>query len=71
MNADIRSGAAPPRRLHYAWIVALVTFVVLLVTAGIRATPGILIVPFETEFGWSRTAISASIVHSRLDWPEP
>jgi sugar phosphate permease len=48
-------------RLHYAWIVALVTFVVLLVTAGIRATPGILIVPLETEFGWSRTAISAAV----------
>ena len=48
-------------RLHYAWIVALVTFVVLLVTAGIRATPGILIVPLETEFGWSRTAISGAV----------
>jgi sugar phosphate permease len=48
-------------RLHYAWIVALVTFVVLLVTAGIRATPGILIVPLEGEFGWSRTVISSAV----------
>jgi predicted MFS family arabinose efflux permease len=48
-------------KLHYAWIVAGVTFVVLLVTAGIRATPGVLMVPLETEFGWSRTAISASV----------
>jgi sugar phosphate permease len=47
--------------LHYAWVIAAVTFVVLLMTAGIRATPGILIVPFETEFQWSRTAISAAI----------
>jgi hypothetical protein len=39
--------------MHYAWVVALVTFVVLLVTAGIRATPGILIVPLESEFHWS------------------
>jgi len=54
------SGPAPPR-FHYAWIVALVTFVVLLVTAGIRATPGILIVPLESEFGWSRTVISAAV----------
>ena len=51
----------PPFRLHYAWIVALVTFTVLLVTAGIRATPGILILPLESEFGWSRTVISAAI----------
>ena len=48
-------------RLHYAWIVALVTFVVLLVTAGIRATPGLLMVPLETEFGWSRAAISGAV----------
>ena len=47
--------------LHYAWVIAAVTFVVLLMTAGIRATPGILIVPLETEFHWSRTAISAAI----------
>jgi len=38
-------------RLHYAWIVALVTFTVLLITGGIRATPGLLMVPLETEFG--------------------
>ena len=37
------------------------TFVVLLVTAGIRATPGLLMVPLETEFGWSRAAISAAV----------
>jgi len=48
-------------KLHYAWIIAGTTFVVLLVTAGIRATPGVLMVPFETEFGWSRTAISAAV----------
>src|SRR3954464_1403734 len=48
-------------RIHYAWIIAPVTFVVLLVTAGIRATPGVLIVPLEAEFHWSRTAISAAV----------
>jgi len=48
-------------KLHYAWIVASVTFVVLLATAGIRATPGILIVPLENEFGWTRATISGAI----------
>jgi predicted MFS family arabinose efflux permease len=47
--------------LHYAWIIAGVTFLVLLITAGIRATPGVLIVPFETEFGWSSAGISVAI----------
>lgn len=51
----------PRPRLHYGWIVALVTFVVLLVTAGVRATPGILMVPLEAEFGWNRAAISLAV----------
>ncbi len=49
------------RRLHYAWVVAAVTFVVLLVTAGIRATPSVLMVPLEAEFGWNRAVISAAV----------
>jgi sugar phosphate permease len=49
------------RGVHYAWVVAAVTFVVLLSTAGIRATPGLLMVPLEMEFGWSRTAISGAV----------
>ena len=48
-------------RVHYAWVVAAVTFVVLLSTAGIRATPGLLMVPLEAEFGWSRAAISGAV----------
>jgi sugar phosphate permease len=52
--------AARPR-LHYAWVVAIVTFLTLLITAGIRATPGLLMVPLESEFGWSRAVISAAV----------
>ena len=50
-----------PAKLHYAWIVAAVTFVVLLLTAGIRAAPGVLIVPLEEEFHWSRSTISFAV----------
>src|SRR4051812_21847923 len=49
------------RSVHYAWVIAAATFTVLLVTAGIRATPGILMVPLETEFGWNRAVISAAV----------
>ena len=52
---------ARQRKLHYAWIVASLTFLTLLVAAGLRATPGVLIVPLETEFGWSRVTISFAI----------
>jgi sugar phosphate permease len=48
-------------RLHYAWIVAAVTFLTLLAAAGIRAAPGVLIVPLEDEFGWTRAAISVAV----------
>jgi len=48
-------------RVHYGWWVVGTTFLVLLVSAAIRATPGILIVPLEREFGWSRATISGAI----------
>jgi sugar phosphate permease len=50
-----------PRRPHYAWAVFAATFGVLLVAAAIRATPGVVIVPLEHEFGWSRATISSAI----------
>ena len=50
-----------PHRFHYGWVVAAVTFAILLVGAGVRATPGVLIVPLEHEFGWSDATISAAI----------
>jgi sugar phosphate permease len=51
---------------HYAWVVALVTFAVLLVSAGVRTIAGVLINPLETEFGWSRADISLAISVSIL-----
>jgi hypothetical protein len=51
----------PGRSYHYAWIVVAVTFLTLLTTAGVRSTPGILIVPLEHEFGWSRATISVAV----------
>lgn len=48
-------------RLHYGWIAAAVTFLVLFMAAGVRATPGVLIVPLEDEFGWTRASISLAV----------
>jgi len=53
--------ATAPKKLHYAWVVAGITFLILLVTAGVRATPSILIIPLEREFHWTRAAISGAI----------
>jgi MFS family permease len=49
------------RRVHYGWVVVAVTFLILLVAAGLRATPGVLIVPLERDFGWSRATISLAV----------
>jgi predicted MFS family arabinose efflux permease len=48
------------RTLHRAWIVAAAAFVVLLASAAIRATFGILMEPLMREFGWSHGQISAA-----------
>jgi len=48
-------------RVHYAWVMAMVTFAVLIITAGVRATPGVLMVPLQAEFGWTTAAISTAI----------
>ena len=49
------------RRIHYAWVMAGLTFFVLLASAGVRSTPSLLMVPLEAEFGWLRTVVSAAV----------
>jgi predicted MFS family arabinose efflux permease len=48
-------------RVHYAWIVAAVTFVTLLAAAGARAAPGVMLLPFGNEFQWSRATVSSIV----------
>jgi sugar phosphate permease len=60
-DAVVIPGGQGRGRLHYAWIIAAVTFVVVLLTAGVRSAPGILIVPLEEEFHWSRATISFAV----------
>ena len=42
------------------------TFLTLLLGAGVRSTPGILMVPFEEEFHWSRSTISFAVAVNLL-----
>jgi predicted MFS family arabinose efflux permease len=44
----------------YAFVVAGVIFLALLAAAGVRAAPGVLILPLGKAFGWSRDTISLS-----------
>ena len=48
-------------KIYYGWIVVGITCLVLLTSAGIRSTPGILMVPLEEEFHWSRATIALAV----------
>jgi len=48
-------------RWHRAWLVAAVTFLVLLTSAAFRSSVGVLLVPFEEDFGWARSATSIAV----------
>jgi predicted MFS family arabinose efflux permease len=45
---------------NYAFVVVAVIFLALLTAAGLRATPGVLILPLQASFGWSVDIISVS-----------
>jgi len=47
--------------LHWAWVVAAVSFIALIGAAGFRSAPGALIEPLQQEFGWSRATISLAV----------
>src|SRR4028119_148468 len=53
--------ATPRALLHRAWWVAAVAFVALVASAGFRATPGVLLLPLQEEFGWSTATISLAV----------
>jgi len=52
------------RRFFYGWVVVAVTFVALLVSAGVRTAPSVVIKPLEAEFGWDRASISFAVAVS-------
>lgn len=48
-------------RVHYAWVALIVAFLITVGAMGVRAAPGVIIVPLEKAFGWSVGTISAAI----------
>jgi MFS family permease len=48
-------------RVHYAWIVLGVMFFGMLAGVGVRAAPGVLIVPLQKAFGWDVATISGAV----------
>lgn len=49
------------RSVHRAWWVAFVTLLALVSAAAFRSSTGVLFIPIEQEFGWSRTTTSGAV----------
>ncbi|WP_426421289.1 MFS transporter [Bradyrhizobium genosp. A] len=61
-EASIQSSPVSPRPFgrNYAFVVVAVIFLALLASAGLRATPGVLMLPLQKAFGWDVGVISSS-----------
>ena len=49
------------RRIHWAWVVAAVSFVAILGAAGFRSVPGVMMGPLHHEFGWSHGVVGLAM----------
>jgi len=56
-NPDLRRRP----RLHWAWVVAAVSFVAILGAAGFRSVPGVMMNPLHHEFGWSHGTVGLAM----------
>ncbi len=60
--ASVQSSAVSKKPFgpNYAFVVVAVIFLALLASAGLRATPGVLMLPLQKAFGWGVSVISSS-----------
>jgi sugar phosphate permease len=67
LNTDLAvapaTGPKTPVKLpfFYGWLIMGLAFLALLVAAGIRSAPGVLMAPMEHEMGWSATTLSSAV----------
>ncbi|HTI01115.1 MAG TPA: MFS transporter [Acidisoma sp.] len=57
-SAISSSQPSQPFGHRYVFVVVAVVFLCLLVSAGVRGAPGVLLLPWQADFGWSRAIIS-------------
>jgi MFS family permease len=48
-------------RFHYAWVTLAVVFTSMLAGVGVRAAPGVMMVPLQQAFGWDVSTISGAV----------
>jgi len=59
MFAPVLSRSLERKGLHYAWVVAAITFFAMLTTAAALGLPGAMLQPLSREFGWTTDQLSS------------
>ena len=59
MLAQHVSTSLTRRGIHYAWVIAAVTFFALLTTSAALGLPGVMLQPLSKEFGWTTDQLSS------------
>lgn len=59
MLAQLVTASLNRRGIHYAWVIAAVTFVAMLTTSAALGLPGAMLQPLVKEFGWSTDQLSS------------
>jgi MFS family permease len=61
MTVSTPADTARRPRIHWAWIVAGVSFVAILGAAGFRSIPGVMMNPLHDEFGWTHGTVGLAM----------
>ncbi len=61
MLAPLLAAGLARRGVHYGWVMAAVTFVVMFSTAASMSMPAVMLVPVQGEFGWTTASISGAL----------
>ena len=59
MLSKFLARALAERGIHYAWVIAAVTFLAMLTTASALGLPGAMLPPLTKEFGWTTEQLSS------------
>ena len=59
MIAQRVSTSLARRHIHYAWVIAAVTFLAMLTTSAALGLPGAMLQPLSREFGWTTDQLSS------------
>ena len=59
MIAQTTAHVLTRRGIHYAWVVAVVTFLAMLTTSAALGLPGAMLQPLSKEFGWTTDQLSS------------